>query len=260
MRKGIYYSTLIGDTPEEKFACAAKYGFKCVEIPTLNTPEERSRFRSAAEDNGISIPSVMNQAHWSCPLSDPDAAVRAKSAEGMMNSLETALATGADTVLLVPAVVTPFVTYERAWEVSQLEIDKFLPDYEDAQVCIGIENVGNKFLLSPLEFCQYIDEFDSRWVRAYFDVGNYVRHAYPEHWIATLGARIKKVHIKGYDVKSQSFCSLLDGTIDWKAVMCSLRCAGYDDVLTAELAGKGDTPDERLTNISSDMDTIMEMI
>lgn len=258
MRKGIYFSLLPGETPEEKFANAAKFGFACVEIPTLDTDSDRKRYLEAAQANGIKIPSVMNQAHWSCPMSDPDGDVRAKSVEGMYKSLDTAVAVGADTVLLVPAVVKPGVPYERAWEVSQNEIAKLIPAYEENHVYIANENVWNKFLLSPTDFAQYIDEFASRWVAAYFDVGNIVFYGYPEQWITTLGNRIKKVHVKGYNFDKKEWCSLLAGTIDWKAVMAALKAVGYDDVLTGELKGDGETPADRMTNISTDMDKILE--
>ena len=262
MRKGIYYSLLPGTTPEEKFAAAAKYGFACVEIPTLTTDSDRKLYADAAKAEGIKIPSVMNQLHWQCPLSDPNADVRAKSVEGMFHSLETARVCGADTVLLVPAVVTPNVPYERAWEVSQNEIDKLLPAYEENKIYIAIENVGNRFLLSPTDFVDYIDEFDSRWVAGYFDVGNIVKTGFPEQWITTIGSRLKKIHVKGFDLKRMVFCSLLEEgcSIDWKAVMYALRAVGYDDVMTGELKGLGETPDECMTNISTDMDKIFALV
>lgn len=260
MRKGIYYSLLPGETPEAKFESATKFGFSDVEIPTLNTSAERERFLSAAGASGIKIPSVMNNVHWAKPMSDPDPAVRAESRAGMMASLETAVAVGADTVLLVPAVVKPGIcTYQEAWDRSSAEIAKLLPAYAEQQVVIGIENVWNKFLLSPLEFNQYIDAFDSPWVGAYFDVGNIMTYGFPEQWIVSLGKRLRKVHIKGFKVEDRTWCSLLAGSTDWAAVMAALREVGYNDVLTAELAGAGETHEARMVNISTDMDKIFAM-
>ena len=63
---------------------------------------------------------------------------------------------------------------------------------------IGIEEVWNKFLLSPLEFAKYVDEFQSPWIRAYFDVGNVAINGYPHDWIRTLGKRIVKLHFKDF--------------------------------------------------------------
>ncbi|NMA20997.1 MAG: sugar phosphate isomerase/epimerase [Lentisphaerae bacterium] len=259
MRKGIYLSFLPGESPEEKFCKAAELGFSCVEVPTLETDAERKRYRQAASAAGVSIPSVMNSRHWASPLSDPDPAVRRLSREGVLHSLATATELGADTVLLVPAVVKPDVTYEQAWERSVAEIEILLPAFASKKVCLTIENVGNKFLLSPLEMTAYIDYFDSPFLGAYFDVGNICLYGYPQHWILRLGKRLKKVHIKGFDTRTRAFTSsLLGGDIDWKAVCQALRKVGYDDVLTAELAGEGETPLDKARNISSEMDRILE--
>lgn len=260
MRKGIYLAFLPGESPEEKFVQAAALGFQCVEIPTLLTEAERKRYRQAAVAAGIAIPSVMNSIHWSSPLSDPDPAVRAASREGMLASLATAVEVGADTVLLVPAVVKPEVTYEQAWQRSTAEIEKLLPAYQKAKVCIGIENVGNKFLLSPLEFNAYLDAFGTPYLQAYFDIGNYCAIAYPQHWVRSLGKRLKKVHIKGYDQSSKTFTkSLLASTIDWAEVRQALRDVAYDDVLTAELPGEGETIQDKARNISLEMDQILAL-
>ncbi len=260
MRKGIYYSMLPGETPEDKFASAARFGFSDVEIPTLDSRADGERYASAASASGVRIPSVMNKTHWATPMSDPDPAVRAKSVEGMMASLETATAVGADTVLLVPAVVKPGVcSYQEAWDRSSAEIAKLIPAYAARHVGIGIENVWNKFLLSPLEFNQYLDDFGSPWVGAYFDVGNIMAYGYPEQWIVSLGRRIRKIHVKGFKIEDRTWCSLLASSIDWAAVMRAFRQVGYDDVMTGELAGAGDTPEARMTNISTDMDKILAM-
>jgi len=259
MQKGIYYGFLPGATVEEKFTQAAALGFACVEVPTLATAADRQQYRAAAAAAGICIPSVMNQAHWSAPLSDADPAVRAKSVEGMMASLATAEALGANTVLLVPAVVKPDVSYEQAWERSHEEISRMLPAYAEKRVAIAIENVWNRFLLSPIEFCHYVDSFSSPWLGAYFDVGNILAYGYPEHWIMSLGKRLKKVHIKGFDSGKHAWTSLLKGTVNWPAVMTAFRAVGYDGVITAELRGEGEDAAAQARNVSADMDTILAM-
>lgn len=176
-----------------------------------------------------------------------------------MASLATAEALGADTVLLVPAVVKPDVTYEQAWERSQAEIRRMLPAYAEKRVIIAIENVWNRFLLSPIEFCSYVDSFNSPWLAAYFDVGNILAYGYPEHWIKSLGKRLKKVHIKGFDSSKHAWTSLLKGTVNWPAVMAALRAVGYNDVITAELRGEGDDAAAQARNVSEDMDKIFAM-
>lgn len=126
-------------------------------------------------------------------------------------------------------------------------------------ICIGLfENVWNKFLLSPMEFSRYLDEFEDATVTAYFDVGNIVLYGYPQHWIRSLGSRISKVHIKGFNANESRFTYLIeDCTIDWNAVMSALEDIGYDDYMTAELPVDGDNPEGRVHSISDDMDRII---
>src|SRR6266508_1104834 len=144
----------------------------------------------------------MNQAHWKYPLSSSDPAVVAESMKGMETSLRNAKLWGADTVLLVPAVVNPQTGYKDAWTRSVAQINKLIPLAEQLKVVIAVEEVWNKFLLSPLEFVNYVDQFKSPWVKAYFDVGNIVINGYPQDWIRTLGKRIVKLHIKDFRFKN----------------------------------------------------------
>src|SRR5207244_2746632 len=171
---------------------------------------------AASRKVGLRIHSVMNQAHWGSPLSSSDAAVVEKSMEGMRTSLHNAKLWGADTVLLVPAVVNPETTYAQAWERSQRQIRKLIPLAAELKVIIGIEEVWNKFLLSPLEFARYIDEFESPWIRAYFDVGNVAISGYPQVWIRKLGKRIVKLQLKDFAIKKcvVDYKSVLDGELE----------------------------------------------
>jgi hexulose-6-phosphate isomerase len=163
----------------------------------------------------------------------------------MRTSLDNAKLWGAQTVLLVPAVVTPEVSYAQAWERSQREIRKMIPLAEERKVIIGIEEVWNRFLLSPLEFAHYIDEFKSPWIRAYFDVGNVVLYGYPQDWIRTLGSRIIKLHIKDFTFRENKqlgkrvadWVNLRDGDINWKEIHAALMEIGYKGDATTELAG-----------------------
>jgi hexulose-6-phosphate isomerase len=101
-----------------------------------------------------------------------------------------------------------------------------------------VENVWNKFLLSPLEFRAFIDSFQNERVGAYFDVGNVLATGYPEDWIATLGHRIGRVHFKDYrrNVGSaDGFCDLLSGDVNWPEVMRALRAVPYDGWVAAEM-------------------------
>ena len=194
---------------------------------------------AASKKTGLRIHSVMNQAHWSSPLSSPDPAVVEKSLEGMRISLNNAKLWGADTVLLVPAVVNAEVSYAQAWERSQRQIRKLIPMAQESKVIIGLEEVWNKFLLSPLEFAHYIDTFESPWIRAYFDVGNVAISGYPQDWIRVLGKRIVKLHIKDFKFEKNvaSWVALKEGQIDWHAVHAALEEIQYKGTASVELPG-----------------------
>ena len=65
--------------------------------------------------------------------------------------------------------------------------------------------------------------------------------AYSQHWIEALDNRIVRIHVKDYQKNGSladggSFVQLLEGSIDWPAVMSALRKVGYDGVLTAEVS------------------------
>jgi L-ribulose-5-phosphate 3-epimerase len=109
----------------------------------------------------------------------------------------------------------------------------------DLKVVIAVEEVWNKFLLSPLEFTRYVDEFESPWLKAYFDVGNIVFYAFPQDWIRTLGARIVKIHLKDFklDRRNFSFTNLGEGDIDWPEVRRALNDIKYGGFVTTEIDG-----------------------
>ena len=259
MKKGICLGCVPGKNDAERFANARAFGFDGVEVGTLRTEAARREIKMLAAQHGPAISSIMNSDHWQYPLSDPDPAVRRKSMDGVIASIETAAALGADTVLVVPAVVTADVMYEQAWERSVESIRQVLPAAEKHKVMLGIENVWNKFLLSPIEFAQYVDDFKSKYVVAYFDVGNIVAYGYPDHWIRTLGKRLRKVHVKGFDAPNHRFVGLRAGTIDWARVGAAFKAVGYDDYVTAELEPEGPDPMAGFKTISEDLDKILAL-
>jgi hexulose-6-phosphate isomerase len=221
----------------ERFQLAHECGFEAIECPTTPDPSKAEEMLAASKSAKLPIHSVMNAEHWRSPLSSADPAVVEKSLEGMRTSLHNARLWGADTVLLVPAVVNPETGYADAWSRSQREIRKLIPLAAELKVMIGIEEVWNKFLLSPIEFARYVDDFNSPWIRAYFDIGNVAIQAYPHDWIRTLGKRIVKLHVKDFSFRKRvaEFTPLLEGDIDWKAVHAALSDIGYQGTATVEL-------------------------
>ena len=246
----------------EKFKLLKELGFDGVE-PSSPSDLDEKEIVEAIHETGLPVHGLVNSVHWSKPLSDPDPAIRDESRAGMEHALKQAKAFGASTVLLVPAVVNKDVSYADAYSRSQAEIRKLIPLAEELKIKIALENVWNNFLLSPLEFAQYIDGFDSPWIGAYFDVGNIVNYGWPEHWIRILGSRILKLDIKEYSRTKRNEeglwegfkVELGEGDCNWPAVNQALNAIGYTGWATAEIPG-GDTA--RLRDIAMRMDRILD--
>ena len=237
VERAIIDSMLPEDLPlVDRFKLAIEVGFKSMEVRAVEDDSDAQAINDAAQAAGLRIHSVMNQTHWRHPLSSPDPADVEACVVGVQASMRQAQLYGANAVLLVPAVVRSDTTYEQAWERSQAEIRKLIPLAEKHDVMIAVEEVWNKFLLTARDFRQYIDEFNHPLVRAYFDVGNIVHYAVPEHWIHELGSRIVKVHLKDYS-RRQGFVNLGDGDVDWTAVREAFAAVGYNAEATVELRG-----------------------
>jgi L-ribulose-5-phosphate 3-epimerase len=225
----------------ERFALARSAGFDGIEMQTIANADEAAEILAASKATGLRIHSVMNMDHWRLPLSSADPATVAQSVAGMETSLRNAALWGADVVLLVPAVVDAATSYGDAWTRSQRVIrERLLPVATALNVVIAVEEVWNKFLLSPLEFARYVDEFNSPRIKAYFDVGNVVFYGFPQDWIRVLGPRIVKVHLKDFQLDRPngrfSWRNLGEGDIDWTAVRRALADAGYAGYVTTEVA------------------------
>ncbi|MHB1151580.1 MAG: sugar phosphate isomerase/epimerase family protein [Eubacteriales bacterium] len=254
-RKSIYLDCIGSGSTEEKLVAAAAAGFAAVEMPSI--PEnERAAVKELFKKYDLICPSIMTTGAWNYPATSPDADIRAKSADCFKLAVDTATDMGCDTILTVPGAVTPDITYEMAWENGARTLAMVVPYAEAKGITMAIENVWNKFLLSPREMVQFVDSFGSDYVKSYFDIGNIVIYGFPQHWIKSLGSRIKRVHIKGFAMKgfeSFAWTQLLESTIDWKAVTSALKEIGYDGWVTAELG-----PDARgLKGIAEDMDHIL---
>ena len=265
-QSAIRKAVLISMLPKElsfadRFKVGREAGFDGIEMQTVTQPEMAAEVHEASKKTGLKIHSVMNMAHWESPLSSDDPQVVNRSVAGMEASLRNAALWGADAVLLVPAVVNPATSYRQAWERSQRVIkERLLPLARDLKVIIAVEEVWNKFLLSPLEFARYVDEFESPWLKAYFDVGNVVFYGYPQDWIRTLGPRIVKVHLKDFQLDRPNgkfeWKNLGDGEIDWPEVRRALSEIKYKGYVTTEVRG-GDPA--YIKDVAGRVDRLLEL-
>ncbi|UCD49937.1 MAG: sugar phosphate isomerase/epimerase [Phycisphaerales bacterium] len=198
-----------------------------------------------AKELGIEIASVASGESWGSSPSDDDPAVRAKIIAFTKQALQVTQWLGTDAYLFVPGAVdvfflenSPVVPYDVCYERAKEAVAQLIPTAEQLGVTIGIENVWNKFLLSPLEMRDFIDSFGSKAVGSYFDAGNVLLTGYPDQWIRILGPRIVRVHVKDFKKSvgtAEGFVDMLDGDLDFEAVKAALVEVGYDGYVTAEM-------------------------
>lgn len=258
------------NSPEGFFAAAKSCGFSTVE-PVLNetgalslqsSDAEITALRRLAEAMGLSIASLATALYWQYPPTTAEETVRAQSMALLRRQLECAALLGTDAILIVPGLVSAQVDYEDAYRRAMDFLAEALPHAQACGVKMGVENVWNKFLLSPLEMRSFIDQYRSPFVGAYLDLGNLIAFGYPQQWIRILGDRVVRVHVKDYREAVGTlpgFVDLLSGDVDFPAVMRALRQAGYDGPLTAEMTSSRWDPLQAALAASAALDRVLKM-
>lgn len=275
MKMGINeWSFPAGLTVFEQMEMAKKAGFHgyepafSAEGPISLTSSEQSirEVARAAKDIGIELTSLASGLYWSYPCTSSDKAVREKSAEIIKKQLEAAAVLGVDVILVVPGMVASLdgtgevVPYDVAYDRALETITSVADHAKACGVKIGVENVWNNFLYSPLEMRTFIDTINHPYVGVYFDVGNVLRYGYPEHWITILGKRIVKAHVKDWRRSVgtlDGFVDLLNGDVNFPAVMEAFAQVGYDDYIIAEMGGYAHYKDQVVYNTAASMKRII---
>ena len=243
----------IEGTVLEKFQLCEQLGYDGMELisPADLDPNE---VRRAADATGMPVHGVVDMKHWSIRLSSPDPTTRQQGREFLQQAIRDAKSFGGDSVLLVPgAVKGKNENHDHVWQRSIIEIRKVLPLASRLGVRVLIENVWNGFCETPEQLRDYLDEIDSPWVGAYFDIGNVVKFSPSEKWIRTLGSRIVKLDVKDWG-NANGFCKIGDGDVNWPEVRNALQEIQFTGWSTAEVAGGGR---DRLTDIAARMDRVL---
>ena len=231
------------------------------------------KVRSIADEVGIELSGLATGLYWGANGASEDAKIRAKAAHILERQIRCAQAIGVDSILVVPTAVgvdfipdCEVVPYDIAYQRATELIKNALPIAREAGITISVENVWNKFLLSPLEMKAFLEQFDDAHVGLYFDAGNTLANGYPEHWIKILGKHIKRVHFKDYrrNVGSaDGFVDLLSGDINWDRVITALKEVGYDGWVGAEMIPPAPfykhAPEVLIENTSRAMDAIFKL-
>jgi hexulose-6-phosphate isomerase len=197
---------------------------------------------------------LVDMKHWEIRLSSPNQDVRNQGREILEQCIRDANSFGGDSVLLVPGQVTgDDETHDHVWQRSIVEIRKVLPLASKLGVRVLIENVWNGFCESPEQFRDYLDEINSPWVGAYFDIGNCRKFGPSENWIRVLGNRIVKLDVKDWGEKN-GFCKIGDGDVDWTEVRKALSEVRFTGWSTAEVEGGNR---QQLKDIADRMDRVL---
>lgn len=269
-----------GKTYIEEFMFLKEVGFDGVEVtvsemnektPPLSArgylrfevlKDDAKRLLEASKEVGLDIHSVRSGLLWKYSLTASDPNVRRKAISIVEKELEICSYLGATALLVVPGVVTEDIPYDKAYEISLRSIKELSKKAEKEDVFLCIENVENNFLLSPLEMRNFIDEVGSEKVGVYLDIGNVLacHQAYPQHWISILGKRIKKVHVKDYNIRLKSITYPFQGNVNWPSVIEALKKVGYDDYLTAELTPYKLFPEKFFKDLAETMKIIIKLL
>ncbi|RJS84064.1 sugar phosphate isomerase/epimerase [Candidatus Bathyarchaeota archaeon] len=265
MRKGvnawIYPSKF---TIDEVLEASANIGFEGVELnineKALNFSKKRRReIAKNASSLGLELPSLCTDLFWKFNLASPEEKVRKKGVEIIEKGCEFASDIGSKVLLVVPAVAVPEITYEETWRLARESILKAALTAEDHEVILGIENVWNRFLYSPLEFRRFIEEINHPYVKMYFDVGNVHFLGFPQQWIRYLSDLIVCIHVKGFLRSERQFKPLLEGDIPWPEVMKALRDIKYKGFLNVELPPYPGHPLKAAIDSKAALDIILKM-
>jgi hexulose-6-phosphate isomerase len=215
------------------------------ELSLSSTDAQVREVREQADEVGIRLASLASGLTWGASPTSNDPAVRQVARSHALRQLECAHILGVDAILLVPGTVgvgfwgdSDPVEYDACWDRALENVMALSPIAEALGVTVGVENVWNNFLMSPLEMRAFIDQAASPRVGAYLDVGNIIKFGMPETWVRILGKRIARVHVKDYKRAVgtlDGFVDLLCGDVNYPEVIRQLKAVGYDGPLTAEM-------------------------
>lgn len=276
MKKSINFWSFVNKDIYEAMDLAKKAGFEGIELALMaegdltpnSTDAQLAKIRAYADKIGIKLPSLASGLCWGASFTSDDPAEREEAHRIVVAQLRAAKALGADTILVIPGSVSvefvperPIVSYDVCWDRALDAMKRLAPIAEEYGVHIGIENVWNKFLLSPLEMRAFVDAVGSDYVGVYLDTGNVMFAGYPEQWIRILGSRIKKVHFKDYRFAPgglNCFVDLLSGDVNWPEVMKAFNEIGYDGWAAGEMIPQYTyASDQIIYNTSASMERIL---
>jgi hexulose-6-phosphate isomerase len=259
MKKGINYWAFLPEddgssiNPIKAMRIAKDLGYDVFEL-TVDTKElisqsitynKAEKIRKEADKIGIELVTLASGLGWNMSPTDPDIKIREEAVNNYKKLLEIAFWLGVEVLLYLPGMVSAnfipdFIPqrYDLVDKWARESLNKIIESAEKYNVKIGVENVWNKYLLSPVEMRDFIDSFKTPLVGSYFDVGNVLLYGHPEHWIEILGKRIFAIHLKDFKKNVgnlDGFVDLLCGDVNYPFVMKELKKIRYHNTCIAEI-------------------------
>lgn len=237
---------ILGDySLDETLGLCQEAGYDALELvfgagrdPNVDMSDEEIRgVKQKCEAAGVTVTSAIAWYENRGNLLSPDKEANEAGLKCLNRAIHIANVLDIGAILLHPGQLTVDGTYEEAWDRFLGMMKDVAPTAQEKKVSVGIENVWNKFLLSPREAAEFVDAVGNDAIGVYLDTANMMFYGYPEHWIKGLKGRIKRVHFKDFVRKDRQFVPLMDGDTDWPAVMGLLREIGYDHSVIHEVGG-----------------------
>lgn len=282
MKKAISFWSLPMDgtaTAADGFAWAKKAGFDGVEL--LLVPDEglwgiksvtpRKDLMKMAEDNGLELASITLGPKW-CQhlLTSKSPKSRQKALDNIKEMIDIAHEMKIRALLAVDGgfdfswadpswnACTEFLMYQEAYDAALEGFRSLAPIAEAANVIVAVENISG-FLNSPLEYVEFVDKCESKFIQCFLDIGNIPSIGEPIDWIYACGDRIANMHVKDYLKSKRVHCDLLAGDINWPGVMKALEDVGYEHYLIAEMIPAYKYyPDQLIYNTYNSLTRIMD--
>ena len=217
-------------------------------LPFTTTQGDCCGYRACATANKVKFRTLATGFYLSKSLSAADEKERCEAIALTQQYLQVASWMQVESILVVPGTTCvpwdpsrPVVSYKTAWENSVKSINALIPHAERLGINLALENIWGRFLLSPMEWKFFLDQFQSERVGMYLDIGNCAIFGRAEDYIEILGDKIKAVHIKNF---AGSDCAgglhgfgddLLQGDVDFKSIAAALKKIKFKGPLTAEM-------------------------
>ena len=220
------------------------------------TEEECRKIAAYAKSKNVGIRSLASGFFWGCSLSADDEAERQQAIAFGKKYIQIANWIGAETILVIPGTTRvawepdrPVVSYKNAWANSTESLKELLPVAEKLNINLALENVWNRFLLSPMEWKFFLDQFNSDKIGIYFDIANCCIYGRPQDYVEILGSYVKAIHVKNF---TETDCAgglhgfgddICQGEVDFDALKKALAAINYNGPLTAEMIPFSRLPD-----------------